>query len=165
MKVGRSAMKRLRVEADHIVNERNRGAMPYKKATDSAKTGSSRNSRAIRKAPRMPIGPSSIATSKIDPSTSTPTTSADAASRIGPAEGYDSGYQPKNEKGFKIHSARPSATIDWASTCTKKESTPTSCSDRGYRSSRLTTRMTPRSARVVRRPTFIVRLLSLKGEQ
>src|SRR5881397_3251352 len=115
MKVGRSAMKRLRVEADHMVNERNRGAMPYKKATDSAKTGSSRNSRAIRKAPRMPIGPSSIATSKIDPSTSTPTTSADAASRIGPAEGYESGYQPKNEKGLRsIRLDRPRQSIGLA---------------------------------------------------
>src|SRR6267143_2284690 len=111
MSTGRSAMKRLRLEADHMVNERNRGAIPYRKATANAKTESWRNSLAIKKAPRMPIGPSIIATSKIDASRLTPATSADEPSKNGTAEGYDSGYQPKNEKGFKIHSARPFATI------------------------------------------------------
>ena len=87
MSAGRSAMKRLRLEADHMLNERNRGAMPYKKATASAKTGSWRNSLAIRKAPRMPIGPSIIAISRIDPSRLTLPTSADEPSKNGTAEG------------------------------------------------------------------------------
>src|SRR2546427_12639399 len=99
MSTGRSAMKRLRVEADHLVNERNRGAMPYRKVTDNAKTGSSRNSRAIRKDPRMPIGPSSMATRKIDPSRSTPTTSSEEVRRMGRAEENGRVYQPTYQKG------------------------------------------------------------------